>query len=247
MFLRKVTLLILFSVTQLLSYTSVVVFRTNAIVVIGADSKVHSAESSATSPTTRCKIGVANKIAWAYARILSAPGYDVEPIAHTAITWGSGTLSERVYLFERLLLRELGSILVRVRQGDPLWWYTEGSTKPALDIVFAGFENGNVSLFYRSFVPIRGSPHGTVFFNIEREDYRRPLTDTKYAALGFNEAVKQDLDSNPSAVSKEGFVAAVQRLVGLEILAVPSEVGPPIAVVTIDAGGVHWIHKGVCP
>jgi hypothetical protein len=246
MFYYRTALFLVFCLARLRADTSVVAFRTDTIVVIGADSKVHAAESSTAAVATRCKIGVSDKIAWAYARILFAPGYDVEPIAHTAITLGNGAIGERVYLFERMLLRELGAILVRVRQGDPMWWYTEGSTKSALEIVFAGFENGYVNLFYRSFVPIRGSPRGTVFFNIERADYQGHLRDTKYAALGFSEAVKHDLDAHPTVVVQEGFVAAVQRLVGLEIQAVPSEVGPPISVVSVNANGVHWIRKGVC-
>jgi hypothetical protein len=46
---------------------------------------------------------------------------------------------------------------------------------------------------------------------------------------------------NPADLEK-----LARRFIALEVVDKPMQVGPPITVVLVDGGGIHWVEPGAC-
>ena len=234
-------LLILFACP--LCATSVVAVRTRSAIFIGSDSKIVDGNGRDTGKV--CKILASNGIFFAVARIWGSPTqeFSVASIAAEALET-KGDLKRKISCFESSLVRPLERLLLSLKASDPKRFERELDGHRAVDAIFVGFDAGYPALFVRSFIVSNSAARG-IRLQIKREECTRNCPDLAYVALGEHRAIDEALAANPD-FWKVGVVAAVKKLINLEVLKAPNLVGLPISILSIDSSGPHWIDRGAC-
>ena len=233
---------LLFS-SQLLA-TSIVAVRTRSAIFIGSDSKLIDGEGKAVGST--CKVMTHHGAAFAVARIWSSPAQDfsVTSVAAEALS-SSRDLATGVRLFERLLIEPLERLLRALKTTDPQRFERELTGHSAVDAVFVGFEGRDPALFVTKFVVNRGTSQ-SIKLRVQREECARHCTEPlAFVTLGQHSAIDKALSDDPDFWNI-GFAEGIRRLINLETLSVPTLVGPPISILSMDKSGAHWIEPGEC-
>src|SRR5262249_55401714 len=143
----SVLLLCIFSLPHDAGATTIVAVRTPASVVVGTDSKMTAADGSAVAG--QCKIATANGVYWAAANLKKDEehNFDIDAMAASAMR-GPGSAAARITSFESAVPAKLAEIL-NDTPDDVFKEYYEN--QPAIDIIFAGLEDGVPYLIRRYF------------------------------------------------------------------------------------------------
>ncbi|HUK08524.1 MAG TPA: hypothetical protein VLX09_11700 [Stellaceae bacterium] len=225
--------------------TSVVLFWTPTTIFMGADSKAVRDDGTV---VTVCKIGAANDTYWAMSGILEWPAsnFSADKVALDNMSTPL-TLKSRLERFESAVKPELLTVLNAVRSERPLDFRNAYQNDPALEVAFADFEDGIPRAYVRYFVTRVDLTRDSVYLDPTRIDFpNREVSRSGFAALGRHEAIDALRAANPSFLEAPDVLGTIRRLIEIEIAAVPTEVGPPIALVEIDKEGAHWKSKGAC-
>ncbi len=121
--------------------TSVIAYRTDAAVYIGADSKLTSPHS--TIKRTGCKIGVSNEILWGESGIIGARGgFNTTNVINDIMNM-SAPIDERISVLESSLVQSYHNIMMAIKAEDPAYFSIHyGHKGAALEISLAYMERG---------------------------------------------------------------------------------------------------------
>lgn len=225
--------------------TSIVIIKTRQDVLIGADTKVRRFETTgkeATSVST-CKIKQFGGVFVAAAGLVedTNTGFNIYEAAKSAVEQG-GHIAEQALRFENAIGYKLVAEVDSIRRDDPKRFEVL-KTADVLTITFAGLEAGTPSLTFVSFNSSL-TPRGAIQINAHQiscpgevcgiEPAIFFMGDNK-AALAYEAKHEKFWLSNPTA--------AIRKLIGIEIVDRPEDVGPPIDIVRITKNGARWIQK----
>jgi hypothetical protein len=229
--------------------TAIVAARSPDIVIIGADSKgVRGGNKS--DIVSVCKVQQIAGVGFFYA--VAGPSvnppthYDIDEIIRTAFH-NEETLTEKVNRFERLIETPLSMTLEYIRRDNPAFYRQtfEGGDRVALEIVFAGVENGTPTLILRAFTIAHSDP-------ISVRPYRRSCpgdcpTGIHVFYLGQKQAMFKFAASHPRLWDGKA-ESVIEKLIQVAIADKPDEVGPPIDILGITKDGAQWVQrKKECP
>jgi hypothetical protein len=219
--------------------TSVAALRTNQGVFVAADSKTVQTHNRR-QPLLECKIHREGDVFFAIAghkRELTT-GWDATPLARTACRH-QGSVASKVIRFEAIVEQPLRSMLADVLRLEPEYCQKYIVDRLVLQLAFFGLEDASPYLYVRSY-KVTSSLAGLDVTLENRTDAVGP--DNKIALLGEYDAIDQFIASNPRYYELPPALL-VERLVQVEIDAVPHLVGPPIDVVQVTRDGVQWIRR----
>ena len=222
--------------------TTIVGVRTPTAIVIGADSKVGRGDAPGVLPNG-CKIGIANNVVWGYAGVLAVPtvGFSLESEAEKFMS-ANEPFDSRVKKFETEVTERLDDIISRLKIGEPKYVANSVDGRMVTEILFAGEDQGLLRMIERRFVVRKGAGRVSVI----RSDFpsaRHP--ESGWSALGQFEAIGKEMRAKPNLFDS-GLEMGVERLIQVEIVERPEDVGPPVAVVRIEKNSIAWVKMGAC-
>jgi hypothetical protein len=230
--------------------TSIVAVRTPNEMVVGADSKGQLGGDRLYN-IPLCKIVKANNLFFAISGLSHDPAtsFDANAVAIQA-SQSEGTIHDRATEFEKLIVMPLTRALKEIRRDYPMNYNRDFVGKPALQIIFFGFERNLLVLLAREFEGRTSDSGGLPYVRITKRlncpGEACPLGEMA-VYLGQAEAINRFRRENPDSYAV-GLVKAVRHLIQLEIDDVPDKVGPPIDVLRITRTGAEWIErKKECP
>ena len=249
----SITALALFFGIVLARATTVVIFRTNKIVVVGSDSRVIGPDSytGGERGLLGCKIeqldgGVFFVAAGFYGdqkRI-----FDVYRIAKKSAMAGGDAIAI-ANRFGELAVEPFSEFLRTLPKE------TVGNCEhtACLQVAFVGFINGvpevAVRKLYATFGPFRNG-----LIEATRGEASDCPGDCRFgttvtSTLGYDSHANQLLDAHPDIFIKRGPVGAVNDAINSEIAADPAHVAGPTVILIIDKYGPRWVegHQGSCP
>jgi hypothetical protein len=250
-FLSKLSAVLLTLTAQTMSQTSIVAIRTPDEIVVAADSRVID-EKGKPSPYPFCKIIALDKqMFFAVSGVLDITDspYHLIDLAQrarkAALAYGNGSFDVTQLFIDAKVIpaidKALNSLETETREK------VEKRTR-LFEYVLFGFEKGALTIHYRSFQPVRGSPDNRI--NAARGeaidcpgipglcppgDFFRPL--------GRNDVIYKFISEHPfpwyASATEVG-----RFLVTLEIIGEPAFVGPPVDIVRITKDGIaQWIQR----
>lgn len=225
--------------------TTIIAVKTEREIVIGADSKVTDTFGSAFANPS-CKIVQAGNLFFAYEGMARnrRTGFDIVEIATRALLLKPGaSVSERVSILTGFVTSRLFTELPNVKQHDTATYREkiEGG-QTFLNILVAGFENGQPLLFVRGFRAVVLGRR-VVGVSVVPDDCLADCRDEIVVkSLGETAAIDGLPEETPGFWTS-GVAAGVRRLIETEIAARSEYVGPPIDILRIDETGAEWIQK----
>jgi hypothetical protein len=234
-----------------LAGTTIVAIRTPSEILVGADSKMTAVSDKLDDAHAglTCKIIQIDNLFFAPAGLLQDTWgtFSVASIVGKARQVG-GTIQDTANLFESMLLRPLTGILDQLRREHPIYYQQKLEGKPAVQVLFFGFEK-DIPIFCTRYFTTVSSPDGTISNRVDRLDCpgNDCPTGMTYAFLGEHDALDQFLDENQH-YSRNGWVTTINKLIEIEAAAEPNFVSLPIDILRIDKNGAQWIQrKAECP
>jgi len=227
--------------------TSIIVVRTPTVIVLGADSK--RIFGSTGKSASACKIGISKNVVWAAAGMVETSGgsFSAHRMAADSIA-APGDLGTRVADFERTVMVKLRDRLNGSTGKRREWILRRVENQPALEVVFAAFEEDVPHIYVTEFYAEPDGITGAFAIRVKRsESPSTTFPNSTIFALGRHKVAEATIHSTPTMWATLGLAGAVRHLIELEIAAGPEEVGPPIAIVKITKKGPHWISQGQCP
>jgi hypothetical protein len=194
--------------------------------------------------TTQCKIGSAHGVIWARSHLAYDPthNFNADAIARKYMSQ-TGSVASRVDHFEVAMRARLTSLMIEMQKTDRPW-FDSRINKPVLDCVFGTLEGGRPSVFRRQFrMQMENSKVNIETVRLDCPGNCAP-GDT-ITELGFAEAMEATLRATPN-LWDQGIADGLRSLIKAEIEACPKSVGPPIAIVRLDAHGLTWLCRGAC-
>jgi hypothetical protein len=218
--------------------------RTPTAIVIGADSKLGRGDAPG-SLGNGCKIGIANKVVWAYAGTLAVDGtpYSLEQAARRIMS-EDATFNQRLDKFQSWALEQLADIIPRLKSGDPKYYYEHIDGRSFSEIIFATNDNGVLRMSKREFVCYQGDD-GKV--SVVSEEFPSPQhPESGWTALGKKEGVGKNVRANPHLFAKS-LEGGIKFLIRKQIKTNPTDTGLPIAIVRIEKTTIDRKQYGTCP
>ena len=216
-------------------------------IVIGSDSKRITATGKERNPV--CKTTVADNIIAGQAGIydVSFANFLTGSFISTALST-EGNLHTKITSLETSIIPPLTAILSSLSLHDPMSYKQRFSGRSAVEIIFAGYEDGIVKFETRDFVATSGITGNFLFVNVLRLSCPGDACPSPpvYVALGLHELIDAEIFKDRQMTNRMGFENAVRHLIQIEVDGAPSDVGPPIAVAELTSAGVSWISKGEC-
>lgn len=176
-------------------------------------------------------------------------GYVASQIAKEDSTLNIKARAER---FRGKVQRPLLASFQRAYKASPEKYRFFFPNRVALAALFVGIRDGKTVFYALNFSRIEDGSGKPVGLDVQEYscpgDFCPKPGTAKTIWMGESEAIKIEYDrmahSNDPRLNDD--VATVKHLVETEIAASPSDVGPPIAVLTIDNTGGHWNVDGCC-
>jgi hypothetical protein len=214
--------------------TSVAVFWTDNMIVLGTDSK----RVVDGNPTTVCKLEHVNDVYFAmdgtFANVNT--DYDVRAIARKAMA-GEGTIQARFDEFRKQTIAKLPNLVQHERRTQAYQTWISGHDY-IVGATFAGVESKKLVLHIMRFGL---NPQGQIIelpINVQETIDRKAIG---YYPAGFgtciNNACVVDLYDH------HGPDVAVERIINAGIALSPEFVGPPVAIVRLENGTPKWIRR----
>ena len=170
----------------------------------------------------------------------TSPRFDLTELAKAACN-STGPLQSKADYFLRLATNPIVNIVRYKYETDPDYYRRTFLGKPVAEVLFAGYDEGFLSVFARGFVMDNTGSISTETDQISD----KPGSDRAFFA-GVNEDILAYIHSHPSWETM-GDVAAARKFVMIEIQAHPDLVGPPISILEISPpGAARWIEYGKC-
>jgi hypothetical protein len=224
------------------SCTTIVVLWTPTSTLLGADAKVRFGDGKPGG--TACKIGVSKNILWAQSGWL---GVRDSPTAVSDILAEELNSSDAIdYRISRAESRISAAMTSQFNLPLIKPAVLANPDKHQVQFVAISLENGTTRMVMRSFTPRKGASR-----NVEIDIARDACPDapncgrTEYLGLGLHDEADRILKNDPAVWNKNP-KDIIEYLIGTEIKALPDDVGQPITIIGIDAGGIHWLSKGAC-
>jgi len=237
-------LILLVALPTRLSATSIVAIWNSNDLVLGADSKAIHVDRSLAKPA--CKIGIANQVVWSYSGLAAAPteNFNVDDTAKQAMSTNA-TFDDRIAEFESDVVVPLADALNHIKLDNPDWYIKHHEGTATLETIFSTIENGTVRLYATNFIIKIDHVLGTISVDISGNNCpSASCAGVHIFDLGEHEAIDREFSND--LLTKLGTNRTVQYLIETEIAAHPDDVGPPIAMIELDKGGMRWISKGDC-
>jgi hypothetical protein len=227
--------------------TTIVVVRTDKVVVLGADSRIVRVDVSTGKSQSflGCKIEQIGNIFFAAdGQLKQDNGFNAYELAREASLKGGGVIAV-ADRFETMAEKPLAAMLRNFRKED----FTEFCDhKECLQVIFVGFDKAQpISAVRRFSAEIDGKeiivkPLGHL--DCPGECPQSNIT----MVLGVNSMANRMMET-PN-FGQQGVIQAVDDLIGTEVKATGgNEVSRPIAILIMDKDGARWAdgHQGVCP
>lgn len=231
---------------QTIEGSCIVIFREESKIVVAADSKFSGGEK----PFNGCKIYRFGDVFFVGAGIHSdsASGFSIVEFAEKASS-SKGTVQEKADKYIELSRESLISALTRIRANEPEFFkkkYPANYPTAPSQLVFFGFENGQVAMSVRQFRITSGDSE-KVDLVVDKIDCpgancAKPGQSTAIF-LGHNESIDQLWPPN---VQPKHTIETAKEIINAEIVNHPESVGLPIAILQVDSNGVIWIENGEC-
>jgi hypothetical protein len=145
------------------------------------------------------------------------------------------------------MISQLHEVVTYIRDHDRRYFEKEVANRPALEIVFFGWEN-SAPVLYLQYFTVRVAPDGS--FTILARQKNCPGDcpgGVVYTALGHHDAIDEQLKRVPH-YWRRGTVTSVRELIELEARAKPQFVGGAIDIIRLTASGPKWLQrKPQCP
>jgi len=155
--------------------------------------------------------------------------WDAQQLAIEAARTG-GSLADQVRTFECLVLDRFPGVLDQLKSQDSLGFQQVGGV--GLIAAFVGVVNGKPKVFHQRFLVV---PDGSgIEVHVELREPRSGLL------IDGETNANRQLGKTPLP---GGLIEQARCRVQAEIDAAPKLVGPPIDIVTVDAGGIHWVER----
>lgn len=235
------TALILFVPT--VQATAIVASRSPTSILIGADSKAIRGGNTSDAMFV-CKIEQAGQFYYAAAGLTDNPfvGYTLSTIVEEAFREGK-TLTDKIYRFEQLVQIPLSRAWEYVRYDNPKFFEDsfDGGDKVALEVVFAGVVDGELSLRSLNFTfehltPIRVGPtHRSSCPGDCPTGYYTYFIGSKQTMANYALMNPQIWEADP--------VSAINTLIQVQTNSTPNKVGGPIDILFITKDRAQWIQK----
>lgn len=230
-----------------LTGTSIVVVRTATEVVVAADSLAVLTGEDA-SPIYVCKILQVGRAFFAAARLVADNQGEFDVARTVRATYRQNEpLLASVRRFETEMISQLREVVTYIRDHDRRYFEKEVANKPALEIVFFGWESSAPVLYLRYFTVQAVSDSS---FTISARQKNCPgdcAGGVVYTALGHHDAIDEKL-KRVQHYWRRGAVTSVGELIELEARAKPQFVGGAIDIIRLTASGPKWFQrKPQCP
>jgi hypothetical protein len=231
---------------QTIEGSCIVIFREESKIIVAADSKFSGGEK----PFNGCKIYKFGDVFFVGAGIHSdsASGFSIVEFAEKACS-SKGTVQEKADRYIELSKESLVNALTRIRANEPEFFkkkYPSNSHTAPSQLVFFGFENGQVSMSVRQFRLTSGDSEkvGFVVDKIDCPSANCAKSGQSTAIfLGHNESIDQLWPPN---VQPKHTIETAKEIINAEIVNHPDSVGLPIAILQVDSNGITWIENGEC-
>ena len=232
--------------------TTVVIFRTNKVVVVGSDSRVIGTDSytGGERGLLGCKIEqLDGRVFFVAAGFYGdQKRFDVYRIAKKSAMAGGDAIAI-ANRFGELAVEPFSEFLRTLPKE------TAGNCEhtACLQVAFVGLINGvpevAVRKLYATFGPFRDG-----LIEATRGEASDCPGDCRFgttvaSTLGYDWHVNQLLDAHPGIFIKRGPIGAVDDAINTEIAADPTHVAGPTAILVINKHGPRWAggHQGSCP
>jgi len=224
--------------------TSVVIHMTPSSLLIAADGRVHTAADKVVEDT--CKIRLTRDVAFTNAGLVrdQFSGFDLAEVAHKSLS-SHASMEEAIQDFESQVTAFLRRFLPEIKDRFPAVYRTFDHSA-GISVAFARVVDGKPTVHIRSFSAI-DDPRGALSIQVMKQDCTSGCQNF-VSALGHFEQIQPYLRTHPAAFGStiDEVANASLKLLNLETTANPNEVGPPFAILTLDASGPRWIAPGGC-
>jgi hypothetical protein len=248
--LFSVLLSIVFGV-QCANATSVVAFWTPDSLLIAGDSLLTTPDHKANM--TVCKVGVTNAGAvWGASGIWKDEelGFSLDSVLSESLS-ASLPPDDQIDAIVSLVTPPISAIVLATFARHPRYYKEYMNDRDALQLVLGAYRNGGTILRGISFhVSTIAEPSGfrplVSIVRIACPGNSCPAPEGTWgliSMLGQHDAIDK---ADPTVLRRKGTLAAAISMVNMEIDAVPSDVGPPIAAVEVSANGSRWLRGGAC-
>jgi hypothetical protein len=225
--------------------TSIVLVRTPVLIVIAADSK--PTYKGRPEASTVCKIYRSDDVYFAIAGLEhdSGRGFYPKDLVAAGVKASEG-FETRVARAEEFLSSNFLLEMERLEAEDPdQYKFAIAGAGPQLTVAFAQMEKGVPYFAVRGFQYYDSPSPRVERSRADCPGRECPNGEVRIEYLGESRAIQRYL---ANGVEQTDAAAFARKLVELEIQDSPFDVGPPIALLRIDASGPTWIsNDGGCP
>jgi hypothetical protein len=220
--------------------TTVVGFRTNRSITIGADSRENDGQSVLPEPVCKIYQSGNSRRFWVSAQLWKEPlsGFSVPSTVKRAAS-KAASLGEWVAAFDLRIVPELRRTLQVLRSQDPQTFRATYAGEHMLEIVFFAFEHNVPVVFYRDY---RTDAQGNLMEPAKVHCPGPKCNDAiEHFCLGACGAANKTYGKS-TATRPPNFAQAIRREIGAAAKT-DWTVGPPIDVLRIDRTGARWIGQ----
>jgi hypothetical protein len=242
---RAVTFCTVLLSVQLCRATTGVALYEGTFAVVATDGRINEIGPKVMFHSNECKINLINGKVAVVAGLAEEQGvgFDVRKILNSALQ-RSDSVYEAADMAEQQIVRDLPAAVHDFQKGNPDQF--EQRANSSLQILIVGLSGaGEVQIARRSIPYDESRP-------VQRQDSTGSKDHVGIAAIGETSAIDRELDRLHDSNSWEGMghradlENIARRLVALEIVDKPRQVGPPVSVIVVDGDGVHWVNSGAC-
>lgn len=246
----KTILLLLLLLNTAISATSIIAFRTDQYILLGADSRVSWGEHS--TPTSTCKIAVIRKVAYAYSGLAQSKAFpnqnvsafDGYELVREVLDGPGDSLDQKVgTLTERLRPRIL-AIANATRVTDAKFFYSKMLHDSFAQIAIVSMNGNAPRLLVLNFT--LSIQRGNVRVSLKTIDCPKDTGSLYYVPLGEHNAIDNYYSTHKSTVWHPSPEQGILRLLEIQKAATPDTVGEPLSILLLDRKGLRWINTGLC-
>jgi hypothetical protein len=220
--------------------TSVVFVLGQKQLMVAADSKTYGGDDEHAMADT-CKIFISqNRVVFANAGPLNDGTAWFIDIARDILR-SAGNVSEAAARFSGLVRPRLERLADQERLKFPEYFASHIEGKPWFQASFVSVESPGPRVALRTYRPDHNA--SGVHIRVERSDCFATACPAYFAIGRFD---KIDRAMKIPEIRSKPIVELVKYLIGLEISADPTHVGPPIAVLHVNGSGSNWLERGKC-
>ena len=225
--------------------TTAVALYTKDFAVVAADGRDNKVGPVISGHQSECKLYVVDSKVAVVAGLVAEPdsGFDVRRILHTVMN-ESMPVPQAADLVEQQIQRALPAALRVFENANPGAFQERAAGSSQLLMVGTGSDNA-IQVARRSAPYDPERPPG-------RDDATGAADRVGVALIGDTAAIDRDLERMHNSNGWEGMgnppdlEKLARRFIALEVIDKPTQVGPPISMVLVDATGIHCVEAGAC-